>query len=119
MATLRAIQNHIIFQFEERAKVQDGVTQFVEERESGLEVVRHKDSVDSGRWGYIVSVGPRAAEEGFEPGQRVFIEPLKWTNAVKFEGEEYWRTDAEQILCVDDNPPARRNWQREDIAYPH
>ena len=102
MSTLRPFHNHIIFEFEDKAIIQDGVSQFVDQTESGLEIVRHKDSTEAGRWGYIVFLGPEAIEEGFEVGMRVFIEPLKWTRGIEFEGMNIHRTDTDQILCIDD-----------------
>ena len=102
MSTLSPFHNHIIFEFEDKSILQDGVAQFVDQTESGIEVVRHKESCDAGRWGYIVYLGPEAIEEGFKVGMRVFIEPLKWTNALKFNDTEIHRTDTDQILCIDE-----------------
>jgi len=121
VATLRALHNHIIFEFEDKAIVQDGVSQFVDQTDSGLEIVRHKDSTTAGRWGYIVFLGPEAEAEGFKVGMRVFIEPLKWTNAVKFEGMEIHRTDTEQILAIDDGfDGKRKKWNdHSGVRYQH
>lgn len=103
MTTLRALHNHIIFEFEDKAIISDGISQFVDQTESGIEIVRHSDSASSGRWGYVVFLGPEAEEEGFEIGMRIFVEPLKWTNALSFEGMQIHRTDVDQILAVDDS----------------
>ena len=102
METLKARYNHIIFVFEDKSIVQDGVTQFVDQTETGIEVVRHKDSVDAGRWGYIEYLGPEAVEQGFEIGMRIFIEPLKWTNGLEFGDKVIHRTDTEQVLAIDE-----------------
>lgn len=121
MATLRPFHNHIIFEFEDKAIFQDGVTQFVDQTETGIEIVRSKESCDFGRWGYVVFLGPEAIEEGFEVGMRIFIEPLKWTNALKFNGTDIHRTDTEQILAIDDSfDGARKKWNDHSaVVYGH
>ena len=121
MTTLRPFHNHIIFEFEDKAILQDGVAQFVEQTEAGLEVVRHKDSVDAGRWGYVVFLGPDAVEEGFEIGMRIFIEPLKWTNALSHEGMTIHRTDSDQVLAIDDAFDGKRKvWNDHSaVGYQH
>ena len=102
MELLTPIRNHIIFQFEERSVVQDGIAQFVEQTDAGIELVRSQDSAGAGRWGYITQVGPDAIEDGFEVGMRVFITPLMWTTALAWKEEDIWRTDSNQILCIDE-----------------
>lgn len=36
-------------------------------------------------------------------GQRVLLEPLRWTRQVDYKGLQFARTDPNQILAVDDD----------------
>lgn len=101
MAELTAIRNHIIFQFVDGKTKHMGVTQFQEKTEWGLEYVRVDDSTKLPRWGRIICVGPEVSED-LQPGMAVLIEPLAWTNEFDFEGEDYWRTDSDRILGIEE-----------------
>ena len=105
MSKLRAIRNHILFQFEEDYVYHMGAKQFKSTTDWGFEIVRSDESTQEARWVRIVSVGPEA-DEDLKPGMRVLVEPLKWTRGVTFEGEEYSRTDSDCILLIDESVPA-------------
>lgn len=98
MSELRAIKNHIVFQFTDEFSNRD-VKQFKEVTEWGFEVVSHKDSMEAPRWVDIVAVGPDVYDE-LQPGMRVLLEPLKWTEAFTYNNIDYWRTDAEAVLAI-------------------
>ena len=100
---VEAIRNHILFQFEEKKRRQDKMDQFAEVTDWGFEVTRIQDSMDQPRWGIVVAVGPDVIEEAIVPGARILIDALKWTNAVEFGGNEYWRTDEDNVLGIDDD----------------
>jgi len=103
MANLRAIQNHVIFQFEDETTRKDNfgksLGQFCETTDWGFEVSIYDESAKKPRWATVISAGPKAY--GVTENMRVLVESLKWTSSVKFQGELYWRTDMENILAVE------------------
>lgn len=101
MAQLKAIHNHIVFQFKDEFSNRD-VKQFADKTDWGFEVVRHKDSMETPRWVIVIAVGHEAPED-IQPGMTVLLEPLKWTEAFKFDGESYWRSDADCVLAIDED----------------
>ena len=106
MSKLKAIRNHIVFQFLDSFSNRD-VKQFEEETDWGFKVVRHQDSMERPRWVKVIAVG-HEADPIIQPGMTVLVEPLKWTSAFVFEGEEYWRTDGKCIAAIDaDTLPAQ------------
>lgn len=87
---LRAIRNHVIFQFVE------GFYNGAFQRASASGIIlpgTTDDSIRGMRWGKIVTVGPLCSDYIRTPGCEILIEPLKWTAFFEFEGEKYWRTD--------------------------
>lgn len=101
MAHLKAIDNHVIFQFEEEKTKHLGVNQFQEKTNWGFEFAITRDGMEIGRWVRVIAVGPNCDPE-IQPGMRVCVDKLKWTTEVQFEGEKYWRTDSEQILLTEE-----------------
>jgi len=99
---LKPIRNHVLFQFEDPMIKHMGVRQFESRTEWGFAVFSADESAKDARFGLVVAVGPEVPEE-IRPGVRILIEPLKWTPAIPFEGEEYWRTDSDCILAVDED----------------
>jgi co-chaperonin GroES (HSP10) len=101
MATLRALHDGIVFQFEEKVTKSKKGT-FEEETEWGFKLNNDFDeSARNARWGIIVSVGPDIIDEGLVPGARIFIEALAWTNGVEIGDETYWKTDESKVLAID------------------
>ena len=102
---LRMLQKNILFQFEDEfttytdKKVQQ--KGFREVTASGIIVVSPKKSAESARWAIVIKVGPEVTDE-IKVGSRIFIDKLMWTNGEKFEGEEYWMTNEDKVLCVQD-----------------
>ena len=103
MASLRAIKNHVIFQFEDETTNRDNLGkslgQFSETTDWGFEVSSYDESAKKHRWGTVISAGPLAYD--IEVGMRVLVEPLCWTTGVKFQTEMFWRTTVEHIVAVD------------------
>lgn len=102
MSKLRAIYNHVVFQFEDELATSKGVKQFKSETNWGFEIRADFDhATKAPRWGIVVAVGPHVCDD-IKEGMRILIEPLKWTEGVEHEGVSYWRTDDEHVLAVDD-----------------
>lgn len=102
---LRVLRNNILFQFEEDSTyfVDKKVKQkgFREVTPAGIIVVNQQKNADTARWGVVVTLGPDVTDE-IKIGSRIFIEKLMWTNGVTFEREEYWMTNEDKVLCVED-----------------
>lgn len=105
MAELRAIRNHIIFQFLNKKVKHMDVNQFEETTDWGLTFVRSDDSAGLPRWGVVTSVGPEVPED-IQVGMTVLIDALKWTDGFEFEREWYWRTDSDHILGIREDADA-------------
>jgi len=100
MAEFTAIHNHIIFQFEEGSVQHMGVNQFEEGTDWGFKFVSVDDSTSSARWGIITVVGPDC-DNDLQPGMRILIEQLKWSEGFMVGDEKYWRTDDSVVLGID------------------
>lgn len=104
--SVRAIRNHIIFKFErERVRAADGTRmQFKEETNWGFDLGKADQGFDvatkEAQWGIVTSTGHKVRE--IKSGDRVLIEPLKWTIGIDVDGNTYWRTDESCILAVDE-----------------
>lgn len=110
---LRAIKNHIIFQFIDEV---DTKGRFVEKTKWGLEIPGHFDnSAKSPRWANVTEVGPDV--ENVKVGQQVLINALKWTEGVKLEGVRFWRTDETQVAAVRKSPTGDIRALRDTIIF--
>lgn len=94
---LRAIHNHIVFQFV------DNVTfngRFEEGQSAGGIVLleSHDSSAKAPRWGKVVSLGPKCSEQLRTPGCEILIDALRWSIGVDYNGQKLWRTDEDQLL---------------------
>lgn len=103
--SLRLLKNNILFQFEEESAylVDKKIRQkgFKEVTKSGLIVISPTKNADAARWGIVIKVGPEVTEE-IRVGSRIFIEKLMWTSGATWDREEYWMTNEEKVLCVED-----------------
>lgn len=107
--SVKAIRNYIIFQFErDRVRSNSGGrerVQFEEKTDWGFDLGSAEQSFDKAskepQWGIITAIGPEVRD--LEVGNRVLIEPLKWTVGVDDDGETYWRTDESCVLVVDES----------------
>jgi hypothetical protein len=106
MATIKAIRNHVIFQFEDKIKKKTNhgkeTRQFEEETDWGFQVSNYDDGTKTPRWAIVVAVGGET-DDDIRVGSRILIEPLQWTEAIEFEGIPYWRTDDQKIIGIDDD----------------
>ncbi len=102
---LRVLKNDILFQFEEESATltDQKVKQkgFREVTDWGLVIVSPTKNADSARWGVVIKVGPEVGSD-IKIGSRIFIEKLMWTNGVEWQGHEYWKTNEDKILLVED-----------------
>ena len=99
---IRPLHNSIIFEFEDAIERGAHTTGFKDQTESGLYLgVSHERSTGSPRWGKVLAVGNSVKDKDIQPGVRICIEALQWTNEVRTEGVSFWRTDEEKVLLVD------------------
>lgn len=106
MPSIKAIKNHIIFQFEDEIvrKSDAGQTrsQFSETTDWGFEISSYDEGTKMPRWGSVTACGP-AVTEDIKIGSRILIEPLQWTEAIEFEGASYWRTNESKVIALDED----------------
>lgn len=95
---MKAILNHIIFEFVDGLDSQHNFTQTTA---SGIHIVGHHDSsAKDPRWAKVLHVGPDV-DAAIKIGSTILIEPLRWTEGVKHGKKTVWKTDDTQVLCVD------------------
>ena len=96
--TIKAIHNHILFQFLDRVNFKG---QFEKETSPSGIILQSNfdDSAKEARWAKVLTCGPEVSKELTEPGCEILIENLMWTPGVKFQGETIWRTDEDKVLC--------------------
>lgn len=101
---LRVFKNDVLFQFEDdAATLHDGrksARGFKETTSWGFVFTSSKESASNARWGIVKATGPEIVDDIYT-GRRVLVENLKWTDPVKFDGQEYWKTTEDFVLCVD------------------
>lgn len=104
MLAVKAILNHVIFQFEDvithKTNVGRQTKQFEDTTEWGFTMSNFDDSTKTPRWGIVISVGKDTDPE-IQVRSRVLISPLQWTEAIDVDGRNYWRTDDTNILAFD------------------
>lgn len=101
-ASLRPLLKNIIFVFEDELATMMGVKQFKEETNWGFQLGASYDhNIKQARWSIVIAVGPDVHED-LTPGTRIMVEPLKWTEGVKFEDNLYWMTNEDHVILVDD-----------------
>lgn len=102
---LRVFKKDILFQFEEESTylIDKKIKQkgFKEVTDWGLVIISPTTNADSARWGIVIKIGPEVTEE-IKIGSRIFIEKLMWTNGVEWQGQEYWKTNEDKVLLVED-----------------
>ncbi len=106
MPSLRAIRNHVIFQFEDdvvrKSDTGRDRSQFSETTDWGFEISNYDEGAKHPRWGIVTAIGPDVIEE-VKVGGRVLIEALRWTDPVTFNSEKYWRTNDSEIMGIDED----------------
>ena len=93
---IEAIQNHIVFKFIDRVNNRG---EFEPPKSTGgIELLKSSDdSAGQSRWATIVSLGPDCSDVLRTPGCEIFIDNLKWTAGVEFNGSKVWRTDESHV----------------------
>lgn len=108
--SVKAIRNHVIFQFElKRIRTTSHGrerTQFQEETDWGFDIGATTQEYDKSskepQWAKVIEVGHEVTD--VKIGDRILIEPLKWTIGIEVDGKDFWRTDESCILLIDDAP---------------
>jgi co-chaperonin GroES (HSP10) len=99
MSKLRAIHDHIIFQFKDESIQLNGMTHFVDKTKWGFLTSNVQRGMDYPRIGTVVAVGPEV-EDKVKVGDEILVEPLMWTIGAKVDFDEYWRTDISYVIGV-------------------
>ena len=98
---LRAILNHIIFQFVDDVRLKHGEMSeggFTETTDWGFFMSQdHQRDTQLPRAGIVHCVGSQAADD-FKAGDLILIEPTMWTTHFMYEDQPYWRTDATKVI---------------------
>jgi len=97
MATIRPLNNNIMFQFLEQTGGKKGVFQ-EDARASGIIIVASNDKQKVHRWAEVLAVGPKV--DGVVPGDFILIEALMWMEGTEVDGVRMWKTDDSKVLAV-------------------
>lgn len=102
MLPIRPLHNKIFFQFEDRiVKNKTGTRGFESVSEAGIVVMADdEDSTQKGRWARVLNVGPTVSE--IKAGDRICIHPLRWTSVMNVDGVDFWQTNDEEVLLIQD-----------------
>ena len=94
---IKPLNNNILFTFVD--DVRQGM--FYDVEKSGIIVGKSYDgSAKEARWGLVLAVGPEVSN--IQAGQKILIEPLRWTEALKVNDRSVWFTRESEIMCVTD-----------------
>ena len=98
---IRPLHNKIFFQFEEEIMVNaSGNRTFEEKTECGIALRGSTDdAAKKPRWATVIGVGPRVSE-GIKVGDRIAISALRWTEMFTIEEIDFWQTNDEEVLLV-------------------
>ena len=89
-------RNNIIFQFVDEVKNGN----FVDQRSSGVIVDLGNSHDRSGKFcrvGVVHSVGENV--DGVNPGDKILINPLMWTESFDFKDQKFWMTIPEHVAA--------------------
>ena len=75
-------------------------TQFEETTEGGFTISSYDEGTKTPRWVIVMDVGPDVTE--FKTGDKVLVDALKWSDAIEFGGDNFWYSDEEQVLAVEE-----------------
>ena len=94
---LRAIGERILFRFVEDTEEGKFSNKTLN---SGLIVVNKvNEQLEVPRWGVVLGAGSRVGD-GIKKGDYILIEPLAWTNRLRYEGASMWATNYEKVMAV-------------------
>jgi hypothetical protein len=97
--TVRAINNHIIFQFVDPVNTKGEFEEAVSE--GGLFIKGGFDkSAKLPRWAKVLTVGKDC--KLVTPGVTILLPALRWTEGVKHNDEFIWKTDESQVVGYQD-----------------
>ena len=101
---LLPLGNKFTFTFVDKVVVRTDMdrrrAQFEETTESGFTISSYDEGTKTPRWVIVKDIGPDVTD--FKTGDKVLVEPLKWSDALEFEGENLWYSDVEQVLAVEE-----------------
>ena len=101
---LLPLGNKFTFTFVDKVVVRTDMdrrrAQFEETTESGFTISSYDEGTKTPRWVIVKDIGPDVTD--FKTGDKVLVEPLKWSDALEFEGENIWYSDVEQVLAVEE-----------------
>lgn len=100
---IRPLHNKIFFQFEDRVMTGlEGKRAFEDKTESGIVTLGStEDATKKPRWAKVLAVGP-TTDDSIKVGDRVMIEALRWTEMMTVDGVDFWQTNDEEILIIED-----------------
>lgn len=99
MQNLSTIDDGILFKFLE--DISGG--QFNNRTEWGLIIKDKVDDVKRPRWAKVLVTGPKVKNVSI--GQYILIENLRWTNALEYNGEKFWKTNEREVIMTSDEEP--------------
>lgn len=96
---IESIKNNVIFKFIEDATS----TRFINSTSSGI-LVAHNDGTQASipRWGKVTHVGPDVQDVAID--DFILIEAGMWTPGFYVNGERFWKTDDQKVMCLGDEP---------------
>lgn len=64
------------------------------------------DSAKKARWAKVLAIGEEVSKDsGIKVGTYICIEPLMWTEGMRYDGIQVWRTDETKVMLVSDEAP--------------
>lgn len=97
MNNIKAIYNHIVFQFLDRVNTR-GIFEESSMAGSIIMIGDHDKSAKQPRWAKIISLGPDCSDVLRHEGCEILIDALRWSPGIKYNDEFLWRTDENQLL---------------------
>ncbi len=77
-------------------------TQFEEKAFGEFVVSSYDEGAKQPRWVTVIATGPKIPPEDFTEGDEVLVAPLKWSEAIEFDGDNIWYSDLTNVLAIDD-----------------
>jgi hypothetical protein len=101
--TLKPLGNKFTFTFVDNVVVRSDMgkrrTQFEETTKSGITISSYDEGTKLPRWCVVKDIGPDVGE--FSSGDKVLIEPLKWSEVIELGTETFWYSDEMQVMAVE------------------
>lgn len=100
MQKINPIKSSVLFSFVQELSASRG---FENKTDWGFSVLSKKDDIKEGRWGKVLEIGPEVTE--VEPGDFIYIEPLRWSSEIKVNDISMWMTNENEISLVSKELP--------------